>query len=199
MASILYLHGFLSSPSSLKANQTRAYLLHHYPDTSFICPELANSPAELEAQLQSLLKEHPELLTGGLKVIGSSMGGYLACWLIEQYGGRAVLVNPAVTPFELLKDYLGEHENPYTNKRFVLTEDDIGHIREFYQPQLRHPEHYKVLLQTGDETLDYRQAVEHYAGADVYIEDGGDHSFVNYEAHLEGIMAFLNLTDATQS
>ena len=199
MASILYLHGFLSSPSSLKANQTRAYLLHHYPDTSFICPELANSPAELEAQLQSLLKDHPELLFGGLKVIGSSMGGYLASWLIEQYGGRAVLINPAVTPFELLKDYLGEHENPYTNKRFVLTEDDIEHIRGFYQPQLSHPERYKVLLQTGDEALDYRQAVKHYAAADVYIEEGGDHSFVNYEAHLEGIMAFLNLTDATQS
>ena len=199
MASILYLHGFLSSPSSLKANQTRAYLLHHYPDTSFICPELANSPAELEAQLQSLLKDHPELLTGGLKVIGSSMGGYLASWLIEQYGGRAVLINPAVTPFELLKDYLGEHENPYTNKRFVLTDADIEHIRGFYQPQLSHPERYKVLLQTGDETLDYRQAVKHYAAADVYIEEGGDHSFVNYEAHLEGIMAFLNLTDATQS
>ena len=199
MASILYLHGFLSSPSSLKANQTRAYLLQHFPDTTFICPELSNSPAELEAQLQALLKAHPDLLTGGLKVIGSSMGGYLATWLTEQYGGRAVLINPAVTPFELLKDYLGEHENPYTNKRFVLSEDDIGHIRGFYQPQLSHPECYKVLLQTGDETLDYRQAVEHYTGADVYIEEGGDHSFVNYEAHLEGIMAFLNLTDATQS
>lgn len=197
MASILYLHGFLSSPSSLKANQTRAYLLQHFPETTFICPELANSPAELEAQLKSLLKAHADLLTSGLKVIGSSMGGYLASWLTETYGGRAVLINPAVTPFELLKDYLGEHVNPYTNKRFVLSEDDIGHIRRFYQPQLRHPEHYKVLLQTGDETLDYRQAVEHYAGADVYIEDGGDHSFVNYEAHLEGIMAFLNSADAT--
>ena len=75
MASILYLHGFLSSPSSLKANQTRAYLLQHFPETTFICPELANSPAELEAQLQSLLKAHADLLTSGLKVIGSSMGG----------------------------------------------------------------------------------------------------------------------------
>ena len=56
-----------------------------------------------------------------------------------------------------------------------------------------------MLLQTGDETLDYRQAVEHYAGADVYIEEGGDHSFVNYEAHLDGIMAFLNLAEPPQS
>lgn len=192
MASILYLHGFLSSPSSLKANQTRAYLLQHFPETVFICPELSNSPGELEGQLKTLLSDNPDLLNEGLKVIGSSMGGYLATWLTEQYGGKAVLINPAVAPFELLKAYLGEHVNPYTNTRFVLAEDDIEHVRRFYQPQLSHPEHYKVLLQTGDETLDYREAVTRYAGADIYVEEGGDHSFVNYEAHLEGIMAFLN-------
>ena len=81
MASILYLHGFLSSPSSLKANQTRAYLLQHFPETVFICPELSNSPGELEGQLKTLLSDNPDLLNEGLKVIGSSMGGYLATWL----------------------------------------------------------------------------------------------------------------------
>ncbi len=47
------------------------------------------------------------------------------------------------------------------------------------------------MLQTGDETLDYRLAVEHYQGADVVVEEGGDHSFVNYDQHLPAIMAFL--------
>lgn len=192
MSSILYLHGFLSSPNSLKANQTRAYLQQHAPNVTLVCPELANSPAALQEQLQAILAEHPDLLDSGLKVIGSSMGGYLATWLVEQYGGKAVLINPAVTPFNLLKEYLGEHVNPYTNQRFVLTEDDIAHISRFYQPQLGHPKRYKVLLQTGDETLDYSEAVAHYAGAYVTVENGGDHSFMNYDAHLDEIMAFLN-------
>lgn len=191
MSPILYLHGFLSSPNSLKASQTRAYLQQHAPEVKFVCPELSNSPSELEAQLNGLLADNPELLRDGLKVIGSSMGGYLATWLVEQHGGKAALVNPAVKPFELLQHYLGDHVNPYTNKRFILTTDDIDHIRRFYKPQVSHPERYKVLLQTGDETLDYREGVAHYEGAELCVEEGGDHSFVNYPAHLPAIMAFL--------
>ncbi|MDC8833065.1 YqiA/YcfP family alpha/beta fold hydrolase [Alteromonas gilva] len=191
MNCILYLHGFLSSPHSIKAQQTRAYLQNQHPDVEFICPELSNSPARLAAQLNDLLTQQPKILTQGLRVIGSSMGGYLATWLVEQFGGRAVLINPAVKPFELLQDYLGEHENPYTNKRFILRSDDIDHIRDFYQPVLANPQRYHVLLQTGDETLDYRLAAAHYEGASVCIEQGGDHSFVGYEDHLGEIMRFL--------
>ena len=191
MNCIVYLHGFLSSPHSIKAQQTRAYLQNQRPDIEFICPELSNSPADLAAQLNDLITQKPQILTQGLRVIGSSMGGYLATWLVEQFGGRAVLINPAVKPFELLKDYLGEHENPYTNKRFVLGEEDIAHIRDFYQPQLINPQRYYVLLQTGDETLDYQQAVEHYKDASMCIEQGGDHSFTGYEDHLDDIVRFL--------
>ncbi|NVK55224.1 MAG: esterase YqiA [Alteromonadaceae bacterium] len=191
MNCILYLHGFLSSPHSIKAQQTRAYLHNQQPDIEFICPELSNSPSELANQLNDLITQHPKMLNEGLRVIGSSMGGYLATWLVEQYGGRAVLINPAVKPFELLQGYLGEHENPYTNKRFVLRHDDIEHIRNFYQPELVNPQRYQVLLQTGDETLDYRQAAEHYKGVSMCIENGGDHSFVGYEDHLPDILRFL--------
>ncbi len=192
MNCILYLHGFLSSPYSIKAQQTSAYLQNQQPDIDFICPELSNSPAELAEQLNALITRHPNILSQGLRVIGSSMGGYLATWLVEQFGGRAVLINPAVKPFELLQGYLGEHENPYTNKRFVLRYDDIEHIRGFYQPALANPKRYHVLLQTGDETLDYRQAAEHYQGASLRIENGGDHGFVGYEDHLPDIVRFLH-------
>ncbi|GGF84943.1 YqiA/YcfP family alpha/beta fold hydrolase [Alteromonas lipolytica] len=193
MSSLLYLHGFLSSPASVKATQTRDYLQQHAPGVAVICPELENSPARLKPQLLELMAGHAELSGGDLRVIGSSMGGYLATWLVEQYGGKAVLVNPAVRPFELLAGYLGEHINPYTNKHFALNQDDIGHIQAFYQPTLARPANYRVLLQSGDETLDYQQAVAHYQGAELCIEEGGDHSFVGYEQHLPSIMRFLYL------
>lgn len=191
MKTILYLHGFLSSPLSVKATQTREYLANQKKQYGFVAPELSNHPTELKTQLVATLDQYPQLLAGGLKVIGSSMGGYLATWLIEQYGGRAVLINPAVRPFELLAGYLGDHINPYTQKRFTLAEQDIAYIRALYQPAPNSPSSYKVLLQTGDETLDYRQAESHYAGADILIEEGGDHSFIEYERHLPAIVRFL--------
>ncbi|TPV55090.1 esterase YqiA [Aestuariibacter sp. GS-14] len=191
MSAILYLHGFLSSPLSVKAQQTRAYLAEHHPDIEFICPELSNHPAELSKQLLSLITANPVLTDNGLKVIGSSMGGYLATWLMAHFNGKAALINPAVKPFELLEGYLGAHINPYTQKQFTLSKSDIEHIRRLYVPHITNPANFKVLLQTGDETLDYRLAVQHYQGAEVVVEEGGDHSFVDYEQHLPAIAAFL--------
>ncbi|MCP4948153.1 MAG: esterase YqiA [Aestuariibacter sp.] len=191
MSAVLYLHGFLSSPLSVKAQQTRRYLSEQYPDIEFVCPELSNHPAQLQEQLLTLIAQNPALTQDGLKVIGSSMGGYLSTWLMEKFGGKAALINPAVRPFELLASYLGDHINPYTNKQFTLQQSDIEHIKQLYVPVITNPGHFKVLLQTGDETLDYRLAVEHYQGADVVVEEGGDHSFVNYDQHLPAIMAFL--------
>ena len=191
MSAVLYLHGFLSSPLSVKAQQTRRYLSEQYPDIEFVCPELSNHPAQLQEQLLTLIAQNPALTQDGLKVIGSSMGGYLSTWLMEKFGGKAALINPAVRPFELLAGYLGDHINPYTNKQFTLQQSDIEHIKQLYVPVITNPAHFKVMLQTGDETLDYRLAVEHYQGADVVVEEGGDHSFVNYDQHLPAIMAFL--------
>lgn len=119
------------------------------------------------------------------------MGGYLSTWLVEQFGGKAVLINPAVRPFDLLQDFLGEQHNPYTNERFVLTAEHMRDLRQLYCDNLKQPENYKVLLQTGDEVLDYRLATEKYADSDLVIEQGGDHSFVDFDRHLAQIFDFL--------
>lgn len=191
MTEVLYLHGFLSSPQSVKAQQTLAYFSKHHPDVTLHIPQLSNYPAKVEAQLSRLLDEHPGLLTNGLRAIGSSMGGYLSTWLVEKWGGKAVVVNPAVRPYELLRGYLGDHVNPYSGEAFHLEEADMEIIRALDTPVLKAPQAYKVLLQTGDETLDYRQAEVKYAGSDLVIEQGGDHSFVDYENHLSAIARFL--------
>ncbi len=191
MSEVLYLHGFLSSPQSVKAQSTLSWFASHHPDTKMHVPQLSNSPNKVKQQLDDYLQKHPSITRDGLRVIGSSMGGYLASHLVEQYGGRAVLVNPAVRPYELLLGFLGEHTNPYTQEKFSLVNDDMHILKTLDTPTIKCLQNYMVLLQTGDETLDYRQAQQKYQGAQLHIEPGGDHSFVGYEQHLPAIARFL--------
>jgi len=191
MTHVLYLHGFLSSPQSAKAQETVSYFKRHFPDITLHVPQLSNSPSNVAAQLMELLKRLPALTENGVKVIGSSMGGYLATWLVEKFGGRAVLINPAVKPYELLQDFLGQHTNPYTGEVFTLVEDDMAFLVDMDTATVNQPGAYRVMLQTGDETLDYRQAQHKYAASALVVEEGGDHSFVDYQRHLPEIAQFL--------
>ncbi|QDG37352.1 esterase YqiA [Alteromonas mediterranea] len=191
MQHILYLHGFLSSPKSVKAQATKAYFEQNHSDVSLHIPELSNFPSKVEGQLLDLIESTPALLDDGLKLIGSSMGGYLSTFLLEQFGGKAVLINPAVRPYELLQSFIGTHENPYSKEQFEIVEGDIGVIKALEAESISDQARYKVLLQTEDETLDYRLAAEKYAQSHLVIEEGGDHSFVGYENHLPAIAEFL--------
>lgn len=191
MKHVLYLHGFLSSPKSVKAQATKAYFEQHHPDVTLHIPALSNYPSQVEGQLLALIESTPALIKDGLRVIGSSMGGYLSTFLIEKFSGKAVLINPAVKPYELLQGFIGEHTNPYTGEVFHIVESDINVIEKLDAKELRHAPAYKVLLQTEDETLDYRLAETKYASSTLVVEEGGDHSFVGFENHLPAIADFL--------
>ena len=191
MTTVVYLHGFLSSPQSEKAQLTKAFFEQYYPDVKLVIPELPNQPQDLRGVLERLITQEKLAIGDGVRVIGSSMGGYLATWLVESCGGKAVCINPAVKPYELLTDYYGDHVNPYTGVAFTLAKGDMGIIATLDTPELRDPSAYKVLLQTGDETLDYKQAKMKYEGGDVTVEVGGNHSFMNYADHLPQIARFL--------
>ncbi|KXI30264.1 YqiA/YcfP family alpha/beta fold hydrolase [Paraglaciecola hydrolytica] len=185
---VIYLHGFLSSPQSLKAQQTLAFVNTHYPNLTLEIPNLANYPAEAHTIIETVIKEHADKQCC---FIGSSMGGYFSTYMQQKFGGKAVLINPAVKPYELLVDYLGEHVNPYTQQHFTLQHSHIDELIGLDVPLVKCCENIWVLLQTGDETLDYRQAEYKYQGAKMTIEQGGDHSFQDFERFLPEIFRFL--------
>jgi predicted esterase YcpF (UPF0227 family) len=58
---------------------------------------------------------------------------------------------------------------------------------------VRHPENYLLIVETGDEVLDYRAAVAKYAGARQIVIAGGDHSLGSFPEHLPAILEFAGL------
>jgi predicted esterase YcpF (UPF0227 family) len=188
---ILYLHGFNSSPQSMKAQLTKNYFGEHFPNVSFFSPQLASSPAAVIEQLTTLIdsKSNKENIW---YFIGSSLGGYFSTYLSEKYQSKAVLINPAVKPFELLADYLGEQTNPYTQEVFLIEKHFIKSLKNIDQVIIS-KNNYLVMVQTGDEVLDYQEAVDKYCDCQIIVQQGGDHSFINYSKVLPQIAMFFNL------
>ncbi len=186
---VIYLHGFNSSPQSMKAVMTQQYFQQHFPEVSFYCPQIVSDPkgavAQITALVETIIPQHQ------CYFIGSSLGGYFATYFAEKYTSKAVLINPAVKPYELLQEYLGEQINPYTKEIYHVTENFIDDLKGLEQNQLQDKDNYFVMVQTGDEVLDYQQAVAKYQNHHLLIQQGGDHSFIDYDKMLPQITAFF--------
>jgi predicted esterase YcpF (UPF0227 family) len=188
---LIYIHGFNSSPSSLKAQQLIAWCQTHRPDIRLEVPRLACYPAAAQIQLEKLVLTHQNATKIGL--VGSSLGGYLATWLNAKYGFPAVVVNPAVYPYALLADYLGPQENPYTHEKYVLAPHHMDELKKLDTQVIKNPSSVWLLQQEADEVLDYREAVEKYAGCKQTLEAGGSHAFDGFDAYCAEIIHFLGL------
>lgn len=185
---LLYLHGFNSSSKSHKAQIMQAFMQQHGLGAQFVAPDLPHRPAQAMALVESLLVEMPHKPC----LIGSSLGGYYATYLAEKHDLGAVLINPAVAPYRLLAPYLGPQQNFYSGESYELTAQHMVELEALEIPNI-HPMHYLLLVQTGDEVLDYREAVSRYAGAQQHVIPGGDHGFQKIENYLDEILAFAGM------
>ena len=177
---IIYLHGFNSSAQSHKAQVLGRYLEERGLGAKYACPDLPPHPADAVRVIEAM----PDAC-----FVGSSLGGFYATYMAEKHGARAVLINPAIDPHVGLRAYLGPQKNLHTGEPYELTDAYLKAWQDLYVPRIT-PQRYLLLVETGDEVLDYRRAVERYTGAEQVVIPGGDHSLQSFPEHLGRIVAF---------
>ena len=180
---IVYLHGFNSSPQSHKAQVLARYMAQRGLAGDYACPALPPLATDAIREI--------ERVVNGRQVcyVGSSLGGFYATHLAEKHAARAVLINPAVDPHVGLRAYLGPQRNLHTGEPYELTKAHLAQWRRLC-PERVTPHRYLLIVETGDEVLDYRKAVQRYAGAQQIVVEGGDHSLQSFSRHLPRILDF---------
>jgi predicted esterase YcpF (UPF0227 family) len=181
---IVYLHGFNSSPQSHKAQVLGRYMEERGLGAEFACPALPVSARAAISVIRGVVQGR-----GPVCYVGSSLGGFYATYLVEEDGAKAALINPAIDPHVGLRAYLGAQKNLYSGEPYELTEQHLEEWRGLYVPRVR-PERYLLLVETGDEVLDYRHAVARYPGAEQVVVPAGDHSLQSFPQQLPRILGF---------
>ncbi|MGE5387153.1 MAG: YqiA/YcfP family alpha/beta fold hydrolase [Betaproteobacteria bacterium] len=185
---ILYLHGFCSSPASLKASLFAEAMAARGLAERFVCPALSSKPDQAIRQAEAVIAAAP----GRVTVIGSSLGGHYATYLAEKHDLRAALINPAVVDQLDASLFIGEHSNFHSGEKFSFSAEDAAVLSS--QVVVRpHPERYLLLVETGDEVLDYQHAVQRYQGCRQIVLPGGDHSFTQFPEFIPQLIEFAGL------
>ena len=128
-------------------------------------------------------------------LIGSSLGGYYAQCLATSldYISGAVLINPALQPRLTLKPYIGQHTNQVTGELFEFTEKHLQELVEFDVPTNKINVPTLVLLDEGDDVIDYQFAAEKYKDiGQVIVYPDGSHWFDHLDDAIPHIRKFYH-------
>jgi len=188
---LLYLHGFRSSPQSVKARKMAALVAAQYPGVTWWCPQLPASPRQAMDLLLAGLADWPVHSTA---LMGSSLGGFYAAWLARHLGCPAVLINPAVHPARDLAAYVGEHSAWHDPSQRVFFE--AAYVQELLDLQAQSqatPANTLALIAKGDEVLDWREMLAAQQSGRVRLIEGSDHALSDFDDYLPEILEFLRL------
>ena len=160
-------------------------------DLTWWSPQLPASPAQALEDMRAGLSAWPR---DRMALIGSSLGGFYATVLAEEFGCPAVVLNPAVNPARDLKGYIGDIKAWHSDEHFYFEPAYVDELRAMTPGPLTRPERYLAIIAKGDEVLDWREMHERYQGAHIKLLEAGDHALSDFEqAHLDDVLYFLKL------
>lgn len=191
---IIYIHGFLSSSNAQKAQILRRELTDRN-DIDFVSVDY---PDDLEYSIDVLSKIIEDDLSSGVTpcLIGSSLGGFLSLILSVRYNLKIALINPCLYPSAWIRkmDYIGKSLTNFdTGESFTVRPEAVYYVEQLEKELVKYrKDKTLVLLQTGDEVLDYRYSLEFFKDIDVDVERGGSHRYDNFESKIDKILKFFH-------
>ena len=188
---IIYLHGFQSSALSIKGQQIKDYC-QQQGNLQVHLPDLNMPPAQTIAHVAAMIESLDQVV-----LVGSSLGGFYATQLVAKYSVPAVLINPAMRPWQLFRDLFGVEQIPYVvNAEWTLDHTHLDQLEQMAVPFVQDADKILVLLQQGDEVLDYREAQRYYSNAShqsmLITEANGNHAMENFADKIPMALQFLS-------
>lgn len=188
---ILYLHGFQSSPFSFKAQLISRAVENAGDSFCYFCPQLPLSPDKSIEIASDTIRGYP---AESLVIIGSSLGGYYANWLAEQYRCKAILLNPIIDPWRIkILDDLPDRSDLRVREWLDFREKYQLELEAVRVTSITDPERYLLFAAKGDELLDWHLMQSHYQAANQIIIEGSDHGLSDLAQYLERVLLFCGI------
>lgn len=183
LKTIIYIHGYGSDSSSVKAKA----ILEHIKNErcSVITPDLKEKPSEAIPQIWDILNE----AKGDTLLVGSSLGGLYADYFNAMADIPAILINPA-TNLNLLESLFinDKREFNYIKSRY----NDANYTNKRSAPEY-------VLIAEDDEVIPFKESVEKLEGKSnlrkVFLFEKGGHSFTNHGVLISAIEEMLDVIE----
>ncbi|MCX7085438.1 MAG: hypothetical protein NTY69_07840 [Methylococcales bacterium] len=198
---IIYLHGFNSASlninGNLLTNKEKLLIMQEFcnqNEIEFYTPNV--DYRDFQNLIEDILFEWNQYLDRGYKVtfMGSSMGGFACEYLAMKTGCHAIMINPAIKPSELLKQFIGVTKNFETNLPYHW---ENHHCEQYLKYEQELADNHKaidrtILLDKADELIDAATTFTKYqAIANVVSFDGGSHGFEHMRQALPIIKQLL--------
>lgn len=184
---IIYLHGFNSASLNINGhlltNKEKLLIMQEFctqHEIEFYAPNV--DYRDFQNLIEDILFEWNQYLDRGYKVtfMGSSMGGFASEYLAMKTGCHAIMINPAIKPNELLKQFIGVTKNFETNLPYHW---ETHHCAQYIKYEQELADNHKamdrtILLDKADELIEPAATlIKYQAVANVIIFEGGSHSF----------------------
>ena len=185
---VIYLHGFASSGKSSKSDWLRQQFGES--EFEFISPDLPNKPHAAALFLDDYLAG---FAGEQICLIGTSLGGFFSAFYAGRHNWPAVLINPLADVQDLIGSAMGKNENYATGEIFTVDRADADQLIGMSESMQVNEAPTLLLLDKGDELLDYSKALTRYGDhAKVRAFEGGSHRFDHLSESMPEILTLLN-------
>lgn len=184
---VVYLHGFLSSPASAKAQAfaraaEKLGLTCRIPNLNVADPERLN---------RVLGQATDDLACGQWGLVGSSLGGFFAAHLASIRPVRAVLVNAAVRPWDYAEPYRAKMLTAADGTKLAVTDEWLAALKAMRIRPLAAPKEALVMVTTGDEVLNWHESLAAFPESPAWIVPGSDHAVSDISRYIDALFTFL--------